>query len=141
MFLGLTLAADQHGLVICGLVAVVTVARRPRAALSFASGALLVVAVVFGAVWGLGGRHLWDNLVGVHLYHLRLAQGVGSQFWNTFTPWLYEHVYLFVGAGLAAALLGRARAEATTVTSGPSPLRIVRVLLLLIGRTSRSSWR
>jgi hypothetical protein len=65
--LGLTLAADQHGLAVCGIAALLTVARRPRDAFSFPMGALVIVAIVFGSVWAMGGRHLWHSLVGVHL--------------------------------------------------------------------------
>ncbi|HMF43622.1 MAG TPA: hypothetical protein VKQ32_23270 [Polyangia bacterium] len=117
---GLTVAADQHGLVVCGVVAALTVARRPRDAGPFAAGAFIIPAVVFGGVWIAGGRHLWRSLVGIHLFHLRLGQGVAGQFWSSFTPWLYEHLYLLAGAGLAVALLR------------PSS-RVVRVLLLVIG--------
>jgi hypothetical protein len=119
LFFGLTLATDQHGLAVCAVVAVLTTARRRRDGLPFAAGAVAASALIFGAVWAMGGRHLWANLVGVHLYHLRVGQGVGSQFWEMFKPWLYEHGYLLVGAGLAAALLRTSRS--------------VRVLLLVIG--------
>jgi hypothetical protein len=122
LLLGLSLAADQHALVVGGIVAVLTVVRRPRDGLPFAVGALGVCAVVFGAVWAMGGRHLWASLVGIHLF----------QFWDDFTPWLYEHVYLFVGAGLAAALLARARAQAASENPGPPAPRDVRVLLLVV---------
>jgi hypothetical protein len=132
LFLGLTLAADQHGLVVGGIVALLTVARRPRDALPFALGALGICAVVFGGVWAIGGRHLWGSLVGIHLFHFRVGQGVASQFWDDFTPWIYEHVYLFVGAGLAAVLL--ARVPTRTASEGPSlpASRDVRVLLLVV---------
>jgi hypothetical protein len=137
LWFGLTLAADQHGLAICAVVAIWTVARRPRDVIPFSAGALGVAAVVFGSVWVAGGRHLWRSLVGIHLFHLRLGQGVSEQFWNSFTPWLYEHVYLLVGAGLAVALLGIKRASATGGDPGQrssTPLRtLVRVLLLVIG--------
>ena len=66
LFLGLSLAADQHGLVVGGIVAVLTVARRPRDAFPFALGALIVCAIVFGGVWAMGGRHLWGSLIGIH---------------------------------------------------------------------------
>jgi len=122
LFFGLTVAADQHGLVVCGVVAALTIARRRRDAVPFAGGAAIIPALVFGGVWIAGGRHLWRSLVGIHLFHLRLGEGVGGQFWSSFTPWLYEHVYLLVGAGLAVALLGVKRAEA----------RVVRVLLLVM---------
>jgi hypothetical protein len=132
LLLGLTLAADQHGLVVGGIVALVTIARRPRDALPFALGALGVCVVVFGGVWAMGGRHLWGSLVGIHLFHFRVGQGVASQFWDDFTPWIYEHLYLFVGAGLALGLLARGRTEVT----GENPVRPlsrdVRVLLLVV---------
>lgn len=132
LLLGLTLAADQHGLVLGGIVALLTVARRPRDALPFALGALGVCAIVFGGVWAMGGRHLWGSLVAIHLFHFRVGQGVASQFWDDFTPWIYEHVYLFVGAGLAAVLLARGRKQ--TASQGPSrpASRDVRVLLLVV---------
>jgi len=129
---GLTLAADQHGLAISGVLAVVTVVRRPRDGLPFALGALAVIAVVFGGVWAMGGRHLWRSLVGIHLFHLRLGQGVSEQFWDSFTPWLYEHLYLLWGAGLAAALLGKKRATVAKEGSGPASWQVVRVLLLVV---------
>jgi hypothetical protein len=135
LFFGLTLAADQHGLVVCGVVAALTVARRPRDAGPFALGAVIIPVIVFGGVFLMGGRHLWRSLVGIHLFHLRLGQGVGGQFWSSFTPWLYEHVYLLVGAGLAFALLGRQRKRAGASngdTSRPSST-VVRALLLVVG--------
>ena len=76
LFLGLSLAADQHGLVVGGIVALLTVARRPRDALPFALGALIVCAIVFGGVWAMGGRHLWGSLIGIHIFHFRVGQGV-----------------------------------------------------------------
>jgi hypothetical protein len=129
LFLGLSLASDQHALVVGGIVALLTVARRPRDALPFALGALAVCAIVFGGVWAMGGRHLWASLVGIHLFHFRVGQGVASQFWDDFTPWIYEHLYLFVGAGLALALLARGRVQQDSTP--PSP-RDVRVLLAVV---------
>jgi hypothetical protein len=127
--LGLSLATDQHGLVVGGIVALVTVARRPRDALPFALGALVVCAIIFGGVWAMGGRHLWESLVGIHLFHFRVGQGVASQFWDDFKPWIYEHLYLFAGAGLAAALLARGRRPEDR---SPPSSRDVRVLLLVL---------
>jgi hypothetical protein len=132
LFLGLSLAADQHGLVVGGIVALLTVARRPRDALSFALGALIVCAIVFGGVWAIGGRHLWGSLVGIHLFHFRVGQGVSAQFWDDFTPWIYEHVYLFVGAGLALVLLARGRKQSMSSDQRPPSSRDVRVLLLVV---------
>jgi hypothetical protein len=132
LLLGLTLAADQHGLVVGGIVAVLTVARRPRDALPFVVGALFVCSIVFGGVWAMGGRHLWASLVGIHLFHFRVGQGVASQFWDDFWPWIYEHVYLFAGAGLAAGLLARGRAHAASEGSSLPASRDVRVLLLVV---------
>src|SRR5450631_1146352 len=109
LFLGLSLAADQHGLVVGGIVALLIIARRPRDALPFALGAFIVCAIVFGGVWAIGARHLWGSLIGIHIFHFRVGQGVSAQFWESFTPWLYEHLYLFVGAGLASVLLARGR--------------------------------
>jgi hypothetical protein len=128
---GLSLATDQHALVVVGIVTLLTVARRPKDALPFALGALLVCAIVFGGVWALGGRHLWGSLIGIHLFHFRLGQGVSSQFWDDFLPWIYEHLYLLVGAGLALALLARVRGQATSEDQQPSP-RDVRVLLVVV---------
>jgi hypothetical protein len=133
LFFGLSLAADQHGLVVCGIVALLTVVRRPRDAFPFAMGALIICAIVFGGVWAMGGRHLWESLVGIHLHHLRVGQGVGAQFWEKFTPWHYEHGYLFVGAGLAIVLLGLRRAEVGSGDPRPPSSRVVRVLLLVVG--------
>ena len=124
LLFGLTLATDQHGLVVCGIVAILTVIRRPRDGFRFVTGALLVSAIVFGAVWALGGRHLWRSLVAIHLYHLHVGQGVSPQFWDRFTPWLYEHAYLFLGAGLAWVLSRK--------PPGPAASN-VRVLVLVIG--------
>lgn len=129
--LGLTLAADQHGLLVCGMVALLTIARRPRDALPFAVGALVIVAMVFGGVWVMGGRNLWESLVGIHLFHLRVGQGVSEQFWARFVPWLYEHGYLLVGAGLA--LLTAKRVEVTDGGPRPPASRAVRVILLVVG--------
>jgi hypothetical protein len=132
LFLGLSLAADQHGLVVAGLVTVLTVARRSRDAFSLALGALIVCAIVFGSVLATGGRHLWGSLIGVHLFHFRVGQGISAQFWDEFTPWIYEHLYLFVGAGLAGALLARGGPPvASGAPRSPSP-RDVRVLLAVV---------
>ena len=133
LFLGLSLASDQHALVVGGIVALLTVVRRPRDALPFALGALGVCAIAFGGVWAMGGRHLWGSLVGIHLFHFRVGQGVASQFWDDFTPWIYEHVYLFVGTGLAATLLARGRTAAAGEGPTPPASRDVRVLLLVVG--------
>ena len=132
LFLGLSLAADQHGLVVGGIVALLTVARRPRDAFSFVLGALIVDAIVFGGVWAMGGRHLWGSLIGIHLFHFRVGQGVSAQFWESFTPWLYEHLYLFVGAGLASVLLARGRKQVPSEDPSPPSSRDVRVLLLVV---------
>lgn len=132
LLLGLTLATDQHGLVVGGVVALLTVARRPRDALWLVLGALIVCAIVFGGVWARGGRHLFGNLIGIHLFHFRVGQGVGAQFWDDFTPWIYEHVYLFVGAGLALVLLARGRTRATGGDSRSPTSRDVRVLLAVV---------
>jgi hypothetical protein len=106
LFVGLTLAADQHGLVICGVVALLTLIRNRRDGVHLAAGALIVSGIVFCCVWALGGRHLWESLVGHHLYHLSSSRGSNAEFWEKLTPWLYEHAYLFVGAGLGVILLG-----------------------------------
>jgi hypothetical protein len=132
LFLGLSLAADQHGLVVGGIVALLTVARRPRDAFPFALGALSVCAIVFGGVLAIGGRHLWGSLVGIHIFHFRVGQGVSAQFWESFTPWIYEHVYLFAGAGLALVLLARGRNEVASGDQRPASSRDVRVLLLMV---------
>ena len=132
LFLGLSLAADQHGLVVGGIVAVLTVARRPRDALPFILGAFIVCAIVFGGVWAMGGRHLWGSLIGIHIFHFRVGQGVSAQFWESFTPWIYEHVYLFAGAGLALVLLARGRGQTTGGDDRPPSPRDVRVLLLMV---------
>ena len=132
LFLGLSLAADQHGLVVGGIVALLTIARRPRDAFPFALGAFIVCAIVFGGVWASGGRHLWGSLIGIHIFHFRVGQGVSAQFWESFTPWIYEHVYLFVGAGLALVLLARGRNEVARSDEGAPSSRDVRVLLLMV---------
>lgn len=132
--LGLSLATDQHGLAICGIVGLVTIVRRPRDALPFALGAVIISAIVFGGVWAMGARHLWKSLVEIHLFHMRLGQGASTQFWEMFTPWFYEHGYLFVGAGLAIVLLG---ARSTEVGNGddqrPASSKVVRTLALVVG--------
>jgi hypothetical protein len=132
LFLGLSLASDQHALVVGGIVGVLTVARRPRDALPFVLGALGICAIAFGGVWAMGGRHLWRSLVGIHLFHFRVGEGVASQFWDDFTPWIYEHVYLFVGAGLATALLARGRGAVAGHEPKQPTSRNVRVLLLVV---------
>ncbi|MBN2577276.1 MAG: hypothetical protein JXP73_22125 [Deltaproteobacteria bacterium] len=131
--MGLTLASDQHGLVVCGIAALLTVVRRPRDAFPFGLGALGIVAIVFGGVWALGGRDLWESLVGIHLFHLRIGQGVSAQFWEKLTPWLYEHGYLFAGAGLALLVLGRRHREAGSEAQQPPSARVVRALLVVVG--------
>jgi len=127
--LGLSLAADQHGLAVCGILGFLTLVRRPRDALRFVLGALIVSVTVFGGVWLMGSRHLWKNLVEVHLFHLRPGQS-GREFWEQLTPWLYEHGYLFVGAVVAIGALGlrRMRTSAVNDSSRVARSRIVLVL-------------
>jgi hypothetical protein len=129
--LGLTLAADQHGLVVGGIVVLWTVVRRPRDAFWLATGSLVVCAGVFGSVWMSGGRHLWGSLLGIHLYHLRVGQGASAQFWQILTPWLFEHAYLLVGVGLATALLGTRHADSDVTDRGLPRSRVVRLLLVV----------
>jgi hypothetical protein len=132
VFFGLTLVADQHGLVVCSIVALMTVVRRPRDAIPFAIGALAICLAIFGGMWVTGSRHLWKSLVGIHLFHMRVGQGSSPEFWGKFVSWLYEHGYLFMGAGLAAML---SRIKSRDVGSGDArrPTRAVRVILLLVG--------
>lgn len=132
LFFGLTLATDQHGLVVCGVVAVLTVVQRPRDALLFALGAFAVGASVFGGVWAMGGKHLWNSLVGLHVFHFNVGEGVSGDFWEMATPWLYEHVYLFVGAGLAVALMGAKRTKDAGSNPSSGGRRGVRVLFLVV---------
>jgi hypothetical protein len=131
---GLALAADQHGLAICAIVALMTLARRPRDALRLTLGAFLVSGIVFGGVWAMGSRHLWKSLVEIHLFHLQLGQGGSAQFWELFTPWLYEHGYLIAGAVLGTGLLAFQRKEARPADDAKTTSsRVVRVLLLVVG--------
>jgi hypothetical protein len=79
----------------------------------------------------LGGRHLWKDLVELHLYHFGTAQGASAQLWENLHLWLYQHVYLLIGAALAVSLLAYNRTEAGGPT-GPAPRsRVVRVLSLV----------
>jgi hypothetical protein len=130
--LGAALAADQHGLAMCALVALITI-RRPRDALAFALGAASFATVVFGAVLATGSRHLWASLVQIHLFHLQLGQGAGAQFWEQFTPWLYEHGYLFLGGGLAIVRARRPTEARHGKDSGPRSSKLVTLLSLVIG--------
>jgi hypothetical protein len=132
LFFGLTLATDQHGLVVCGIVAALPLVRRPRDAVRFAAGASVVSGIVFGGVWAMGGRHFWESLIGHHLYHLSSGQGGNAQFWEKFTPWLYEHAYLFMGAGLGLALLGFKRREVASEKLANTSSQSVRMLLLVV---------
>jgi hypothetical protein len=129
---GLSLAGDQHGLAICGIVAIVTLARRPKDAVVFAGGAFGICLVTFGGVWMMGGRHLWKSLVGIHLFHLRPGQGSSDQFWQGATPWFYEHGYLFAAAAIAAILLALRRTEVKSEAAKPRSSRVVRILLLAV---------
>jgi hypothetical protein len=130
---GLTLATDQHGLVVCGIVALLTLVRRPRDGVRFLAGGILVSGIVFGIVWLMGGRHLWHSLFGTHLFLFRIGQGINAQFWESFTPWLYEHVFLFVGAGLSLILLGLQRQQPASGAEGCTSPRSVRMLFLVVG--------
>ena len=133
LFCGLTLATDQHGLVVCLVVAVLTVVRRPHDGVRFAVGALIVSGLAFAVVWALGGRHVWESLFGIHLFHFRDSQGSDTQFWEKFTPWLYEHSYLLVGSGVALALVGFKRRESADERAPGAASRTVRILLLAVG--------
>src|SRR3569623_1182723 len=64
VFCGLTLATGQHGLVFCAVAGVTMLVWRRRGGGQFAAATLGTAAVVFGGVWVLGGRHLWQDLVG-----------------------------------------------------------------------------
>ena len=129
---GLSLATDQHGLVVCGIVGLLLIIRRPRDGIYFAVGALAVSGLIFGSVWAMGGRHLWKSLFGIHLFHFHIGQGADVQFWEKFTPWLYEHGYLFMGAELAGALLGARRKQAKSENCMLPASRNVRTLLLVV---------
>jgi hypothetical protein len=132
LFFGLTLAADQHGLVICGVVALLTLIRHRRDSVHFAAGALIVTGIVFGCVWALGGQHLWQSLVGHHLYHLSSSHSSNAEFWERLTPWFYEHSYLFVGAGLGIALLGFKRNEVVDEGDPGRSSQSFRLILLAV---------
>ena len=93
---GLALGAGQHGVVICGVAGTWMTVRRWRDGVWFTLGALLVSVAIFGGAWALGGRSLWESLVGHHLYHLK---GHGNHaIWILLTPWLYEHTPLILCA-------------------------------------------
>jgi len=133
IFFGLSLATDQHAVVICAVVGLATLVRRRRDGLSFALGAIGVSVLVFGGVWALGGRHLWRSLVGIHLFHMHLREGANAHFWELLKPWLYEHSYLFAGAALAIVVLGTRRTKPRPGDLHPPLWWKVRVLLLAIG--------
>ena len=78
-------------------------------------------------------RHLWESLFGIHLFHFRIGQGGNAQFWEKLTPWLYEHVYLFTGAGLGLALLGFKRREVASGALPNTSSQSVRMLFLVVG--------
>jgi hypothetical protein len=133
IFFGLSLASDQHALVICAAAGVATLVRRRRDGLSFALGALGVSVIVFGGVWALGGRHLWRSLVGIHLFHVHLGAGANAHFWELLKPWLYEHCYLLAGSALAVVVIGIRHTEPKAGALHPPLWWEVRVLLLAIG--------
>ncbi len=133
LLVGLSAAADQHGLAIGGMVGLLTVIRRPRDASRFVVGLLAVTVPVFGGALALGGRDLWKDLVAVHLLHFRLGQGANVQLWELLTPWLYEHIYLLLGIALAAGLLAFKRSQNDAAAMRPAPSTTVRVLLLIAG--------
>ncbi len=128
---GFSVASDQHGLIVCGIVALLTVFSRPRDIFPFATGALAVLAVVFGGTWALGGRHLWKDLIALHLFHLRPGSGMNATLWELLKPWLYEHTYLFVGATLSVVFAAAKGRESSVQAATAS--RLVRVLLVVVG--------
>jgi hypothetical protein len=130
---GLSLAAGQHGVVICAVAAVITIRRRWRDGLSFASGAVIVSGVIFGAARALGGQHIWEDLVRHHLYHLSFERSNGAQFWEVARPWLYEHGYLFIGVALAIVFLRTRRTEGENDVPGQSSATSLRTLLIVTG--------
>ena len=101
---GLALGAGQHGVVICGVAGTWMTVRRWRDGVWFALGALLVSVAIFGGAWALGGRSLWESLVGHHLYHLKGHAMGNHAIWILLTPWLYEHTPLILCA-LAAMVV------------------------------------
>ena len=133
LFAGLTLVTGQHGIVVCGTIALITFVLRPRDSVRFAAGAVLVGVGVFGSVWLMGGQHVWESLVGHHLYHMGGSESSRAQFWERFTPWLYEHAYMFVGAGLALVLLRSSkRKEGEGAAWSSTPPQVARRLLLVV---------
>lgn len=133
LLFGITLATDQHGLLICSIVALAVVVRRPREIGRFAAGAVVVPAIVFGGTWAAGGRHMWRSLVGHHLYHFSTGQNGNGTLWEKFVPWLYEHVHLVLGAALAFVFHGWRR-RATSKAGPPDQMsHRVRFLCLVLG--------
>ncbi len=125
MLSGLSLGAGQHGAAICLTAAVLVFAHQPRKSLWFLLGAVPIVAIVFGGVWFAGGTHLWQSLIGHHLYHLRGPRGGDEVFWELARPWFFEHAYIIVPAALATIV----RLSADAVGGSVAGLRPVRVLL------------
>jgi hypothetical protein len=128
LLFGLTLATDQHGIVICGVVALSTALRRPRDGGRFIAGAAIPPLIVFGTAWALGGRHMWSSLLGNHLYHFTGGQSGTGSLWQTLLPWLCEHAYLIFGAALAVAICGPRRRSGAADTERET----VRLLCLVI---------
>ena len=133
LLVGLSVAADQHGLAVGGVVAVLTIVRRPRDMYPFTLGFLVVSVPVFGGAFALGGRHLWKDLIALHLYHLRPGQGANTQLWESLKPWVYEHTYLLSGVAVAGVLLAIRRPARDRESTQASPSTVARVLLLVVG--------
>jgi hypothetical protein len=105
---GFALGAGQHGIVICAVAGMWLTVRRWCDGVWFALGTLLVGVVIFGGAWSLGGRNLWESLVGHHLYHLSGKHSGETDISIYFPPWFFEHVPLIL-CSLAAMALPMAR--------------------------------
>jgi len=125
---GGALGAGQHAVVICGVAGAGLTTRRWRDGVWFVLGTLLATIVIFGGAWGLGGRNLWDNLVGRHLYHFKGNSPGNSEIWALFVPWLYEHMPLLLFC-LAALTVPR---KVKAIDSNPSPRWTVGFLLIAV---------
>jgi len=132
LLVGVSAAADQHGIGVGCIVAILIAVRRPRDLYRFVLGLLAVIVSVFGGAYALGGRHLWKDLIAIHLYHFRPGQQASAQLWESLKPWLYEHTYLLLGVGLATRFLAVRRPPARDVASPSLSSRAVRVMLLVV---------
>lgn len=105
---GLALLTGQHAAVIVAVSWAGLAARCRREALVFLVVFVTTIGVAIGGAWLAGGHHVYQDLVGHHLYHLHGDDGGSSDLGWWLVSWGLENFPLLVLACCAPLLFGRA---------------------------------